>query len=231
MNNAVYLRMNLPAKDKINIFYALICKTFLGGNMHRYKGSVCPSNLYELKTPASGGSKWFICCDVTEHRSATNLQLEPVCERQPIKMKQFPQKMWNSSLLITCHQFTIGVYPGWTHMCRTHPDPPPPSVTVSVLTYTCAGDAPYTIKRIILSFISAGDVHLKAVNYLVNGTPAELTRSEWEASLLDYSQRQLEGGLIQSFLHHSCKNSWAPGAHYLNAFKALYILLLYCDVL
>lgn len=52
---------------------------------------------------------------------------------------------------------------------------------------TCTGDALYTVKRIILSFISAGDMHLKAVNYLVNGAPAELTQSEWEASLLDFS--------------------------------------------
>lgn len=35
-------------------------------------------------------------------------------------------------------------------------------------------------------------MYLKAVNYLVNGTPAELTQSEWEGVYWT-SQRQLQG--------------------------------------
>lgn len=48
------------------------------------------------------------------------------------------------------------------------------------------------VKRIILSSISAGDVHLKAVNYLDNGSPAELTQSEWEG-VYWAARRQLQG--------------------------------------
>lgn len=81
----------------------------------------------------------------------------------------------------------------------------------------------------MLSSIPVCGQYLKAINYLVNGAPGGFS---WE-ELYWTSSRQLgegldgwgcgdEGWLIQTFRHHSCKNSLAHTLHYLNALKALH---------
>lgn len=115
---------------------------------------------------------------------------------------------------------------------------PAPSVSVHVLVFMTLTTLilACTVRRILLSSISRGDVHLKAVKSGVNSTPEELIRREWEAvfiGLLGVNSRHRREELIQTFRHRSYKNSpaSAAAANYLNALKSLYTPLLYRDVL